>query len=464
MGMRGMWSVVVAASCAAAIAASPAVVAAAGAGAGAAAPTPPTATAWWTAEMEALSLAWGRPVEQREVGLSAHAREEAARLRNLAFPAEDRSDFVGRPRLTLARFLPEIFEGDPWRSAWPATESDGTHERIHFVNRNGAKLTGDLWGPPATTCAPTARCAGILVVEGGAGASARAYWWAAQTLAMAGYVVLTFDVQGQGESETFGHDASGRIACMPPTAVPDDPAVLRELGSCGGVPSEQPASFTLAAEDAYDWFVSAANPWAGRIDTATIGAAGHSWGATAVTTLQDRRSIGAIVAWDWLSACPVDVAEHGVECPAPESHWIPARAPALDIEGDFLYWPLPRPPGTARDGRLEGFGHWSRAGVDVMTLVLRGGTHYDYASVPLPLPALRDGQALAARFTRLWFDKYLRRDPSAAAALTAPAFRMQRWDPVGRTSTVDIDLSTVLSTALDSASRIDGVPKTAARH
>lgn len=407
-------------------------------------------------EFDALALAWGRPAEQRRSPLATLAREESYRLANVVFPAEDRSDFAGRPRLTLARFLPLVFEGDPWRATWPASPSEGTHERVHFVNRNGAKLTGDLWGPPVARCGPSARCAGILVVEGGSGAAARTYWWAAQTLAAAGYVVLTFDVQGHGESETFGHDASGRIACMPPTGAAADPAVLRELGTCGGIPSEQPASFTLAAEDAYDWFASAANPWADRVDVARVGAAGHSWGATAVSTLQARRPVGAVVAWDWLSACPDDVADHGVACPEPESQWLPARAPALDIEGDYLYWPLPRPPGAARDGRLEAFRHWSRAGVDAMTLVLRGGTHYDYTSVPLPLPALSDGQALAARFTVLWFDKYLRGDPSAGAALVERSFRMQRWDPVGRLSDVDVDLSDALSAAFDSAARIDG--------
>ena len=30
------------------------------------------------------------------------------------------------------------------------------------------------------------------------------YWYAAQTLAKDGYVVLTFDPQGQGQSDTFG--------------------------------------------------------------------------------------------------------------------------------------------------------------------------------------------------------------------------------------------------------------------
>lgn len=399
---------------------------------------------------EAITLAWGRPAEQRNSGVLDQARAEAARLRYEVFPLEDRGEFAGRPRLTLARFLPEIFGGDPWRAGWPSTPEQGTHRRVHFLNRHGAKLTGDLWGPATTACTPVAPCPGVIVVEGGSGASARMYWWAAQTLAEAGYVVLTFDVQGQGESETFGHDASGRLACRPPSGGPADPAVMRESGPCGGLPSEQAANFTWAAEEAYDWFVSGANPWGDRMDSTRIGAAGHSWGATAVSTLQARRPVAAVVGWDWLTACPVDVLDHGKACPAPAGELIPARAAALDIEGDFLYWP--ERGGVAEpDERLEAFRHWSAAGVDAMTVVLRGGTHFDFTSIPLGVPASRDGQAVAAHLTRVWFDRYLRDDPGAAADLVAPRFTLRRWDPVGNVSIVEVDRAGILSRLYRSA-------------
>lgn len=399
---------------------------------------------------EAVELAWGRAAEQRHNGVLGQARAEADRLRYEVFPLEDRVEFAGRPRLTLARFLPEIFEGDPWRSGWPSTPDEGTHERTHFLNRHGAKLTADLWGPPMRQCTGPLSCPGVIIVEGGAGASARMYWWAAQALAAAGYVVLTFDVQGQGESETFGHDGSGRIACRHPSGGSTDFEVMRETGPCGGLPSEQPANFTWAAEEAYDWFVSDANPWRERLDPSRIGAAGHSWGATAVSTLQARRPVAAVVGWDWLTVCPVDVPDHGMACPAPAAEWIPPKAPALDIEGDFLYWPLP-PTGTAAGERLEAFGHWSAAGVDAMTVVLRGGTHYDFTSMPVGLPASRDGQAITARLTRLWFDRYLRGDVAAAGALVAPRLAVQRWDPVGNVTTIELDRTAILSRLYASA-------------
>jgi len=414
--------------------------------AGAATPSP-------GAEAAALDAAWARPREQSQSGVYGAAVAEAWHLLHDVYPLEDRIEFAGRPRLTLARLMPQIFLGDPWRDRW-----DGTRQRVHFTNRHGALLTGDLWGPPDGTasCRPEARCPGVVVVEGGSGASARQYWWAAQALARAGYVVLTFDVQGQGESETFGHDSSGRIACTAPSGGPDDPPVLRESGPCGGIPSEQAANFTWAAMEAYDWFTSDANPWAGRLDSSRIGAAGHSWGATAVSYLQSVRPVRAVVAWDWLSMCPHDPDDHAETCPDPPAEWFRALAPALDLQGDYLYWPWPRLPPPPPGERLAAFGHWVHSGVDAATLVIRGGTHFDFESAPVGLPASRDGQALAAFLTVAFMDRYVRDDPSGTQRLLARRWTVDRYDPMGRPASVEVAADSALSEVVDSAVSLDG--------
>ena len=64
------------------------------------------------------------------------------------------------------------------------------------------------------------------------------YWWAAKALAERGYVVLTFDVQGQGQSETFGHEPG----LFSPTTE--------------GVPSQQAANFHDGTIDALRFFLS----------------------------------------------------------------------------------------------------------------------------------------------------------------------------------------------------------------
>ena len=54
---------------------------------------------------------------------------------------------------------------------------------------------------------------GIVIVNGSVQADEQMYWYAAQALAKAGYVVLTFDPQGQGQSDTLGAGADARRAC-----------------------------------------------------------------------------------------------------------------------------------------------------------------------------------------------------------------------------------------------------------
>jgi len=71
---------------------------------------------------------------------------------------------------------------------------------VLFTARDGATLSGHVW---ATVAGP-ARRPGIVITNGSVQADEQMYWYAAQTLAKEGYVVLTFDPQGQGQSDTFG--------------------------------------------------------------------------------------------------------------------------------------------------------------------------------------------------------------------------------------------------------------------
>ncbi|HKN94436.1 MAG TPA: hypothetical protein VJU60_08900, partial [Thermoleophilaceae bacterium] len=64
---------------------------------------------------------------------------------------------------------------------------------VLFTARNGATLSGHVW---ATKSGPAQR-PGIVITNGSVQANEQLYWYAAQTLAKAGYVVLTFDPQGQ---------------------------------------------------------------------------------------------------------------------------------------------------------------------------------------------------------------------------------------------------------------------------
>jgi len=71
---------------------------------------------------------------------------------------------------------------------------------VLFTARDGATISGHVW---ATVAGPAKR-PGIVITNGSVQADEQMYWYAAHTLAKAGYVVLTFDPQGQGQSDTLG--------------------------------------------------------------------------------------------------------------------------------------------------------------------------------------------------------------------------------------------------------------------
>jgi hypothetical protein len=104
---------------------------------------------------------------------------------------------------------------------------------VHFPSRTGAKLDGRVFwdGEPGPHPAITITSGSIQGPQSG-------YWWAAKLLAANGYVVLTWDTQGQGESETFGH--------APGDAVP----------TADGVPSQQAPNFVDSTVDAIAFLLS----------------------------------------------------------------------------------------------------------------------------------------------------------------------------------------------------------------
>ncbi|HLY48728.1 MAG TPA: hypothetical protein VKR21_05975, partial [Solirubrobacteraceae bacterium] len=71
---------------------------------------------------------------------------------------------------------------------------------VLWTARDGATISGHVW---ATKAGPAKRPA-IVLTEGSVQADETLYWYAAQALAKDGYVVLTWDAQGQGRSDTYG--------------------------------------------------------------------------------------------------------------------------------------------------------------------------------------------------------------------------------------------------------------------
>src|SRR4051795_7908158 len=122
--------------------------------------------------------------------------------------------------------------GDVRLYDWEA-RGHGLSRPVLFTARNGAVLSGRVW---ATRSGPKQR-PGVVITNGSIQAPEQLYWWAATNLAKRGYVVLTFDPQGQGRSDVYGEGVD-----------------VNE-----GVPAQQGRPFYDNTEDALDFFFSRPN-------------------------------------------------------------------------------------------------------------------------------------------------------------------------------------------------------------
>ena len=225
-------------------------------------------------------------------------------LANLGTQLADASR--GRLYGGLGQLLPGGAVGDP-------TEF---HElepvEVHFLSRTGAKLDGRVFWDGRDAPHPM-----ITITSGSIQGPQSGYWWAAKLLAANGYVVFTWDTQGQGESETFGHAPGDPV----PTAdgVPSQDAAnfvdstvdaIRFLRSTPAAPyrpdpwtAQQTAAARTATEasgEAIDWH----NPLHGITDRTILGLAGHSLGASAVSIV--AQCSDQSTRWREVDVCPDD--------------------------------------------------------------------------------------------------------------------------------------------------------------
>jgi dienelactone hydrolase len=331
----------------------------------------------------------------------------------------------GRVYATLGQLLPGGAVGDPHHFY------DRTPTPVAFLSRTGAKLVGRLWSDGRPGPHPA-----VVITPGSIQGTQHMYWWAARTLATAGYLVLTFDVQGQSESETFGHapgdplpTGSGFPFQQEANFVDGTVDALRFLYATAAepyVPGGWTAAQVAAAQAAGDGSLSWVNPLAGVLDRTRLALAGHSLGARAVSVVQQCAASGtlwrtlplctgrafpikAVVGWDGLSASGV----------------VPL-VPGMDQTGDG-YFLTPQPTASAPDpaANLGAFRHWRAAGREAYALTVRGGTHLEWVDVPYILPSTTYGVRLADHYTLAWIERYTaptvaRRAAAADALVAAP--------------------------------------------
>src|SRR5436305_4378930 len=245
---------------------------------------------------------------------------------------------------------------DDWASA-----GHGLVRPVLFTARNGATLSGHVW---ATVAGPAKRPA-IVITNGSVQADEQMYWFAAQTLAKAGYVVLTFDPQGQGQSDTFGQapDAGEGVPAQTDgrpfydgtedainflLSAPQHP--YEPVPSCNTGTSHAAKQNSRVARGLDAGF----DPFWQLIDRSEIGLAGHSYGAAGVSYIaQWDPRVKAVVAWDNLGgpgpkAAPVPgtsggsgLGEQGCPATSAAQRVVPITKPGLGICADYGLPPTP---------------------------------------------------------------------------------------------------------------------------
>ncbi|GAA4107447.1 hypothetical protein GCM10022215_00310 [Nocardioides fonticola] len=397
-----------------------------------------------------------------------------------------------RLALTPALAVPGWNVGNPLRAGWDGTR--GRTRTVAFTNRFGAKLAGTLYAPlpdavdPYTGRRLRAPYPAVVITPGSVGGSQGMYQWLAEDLAERGHLVLLYDVQGEGISETLPH-TSGEVFpfCNPFGGTEGDADLgTRQVLPCPGVPFQQLSNFTTGTVDALDFLTSTPsrpypnpgaagttvddhNPWWRLWDrsplphptapgrTARIAVVGHSMGALAISRVQgyDDR-IATVVALDKLGT--VD----GVPVPTVTGRVVP-KVPALAIQSEYgftvtpavlsggnSFIPEPSPNGPDPDReKATGFDRWQRAGIDSLVYVPRASTHLEYTDIPLVLPASRYGQAITSALTQRWLAHYL--DGGPLAPLLRPRLRYLEPTGGGTWTPITLDRQALASTRFCSA-------------
>jgi dienelactone hydrolase len=393
---------------------------------------------------------------------------------NPAYLAQIAQQAANPTRLALdpGNVFPGWNQGSAYRASWPGKR--GVEIPIAFTNRYGALLRGHVWAPlrgardPYTGAPLPGPYPAVVITTGSIQGSEIMYAWLAEDLAERGYVVITYDVQGQGTSETLPHQGP---AADFPYCDPSSTPAPGEMSGCPGVPFQQTANFVYGTEDATTFMLSTPkspyvnraagmtkvnpyNPLWASIDhrpdsrsltpgrTTRVAIIGHSLGAGAVSFVQavDPRA-ETVVAFDKLGSA--ETFSGTTATPA---------IPALAVQSEYgfnvvPYWMMggssfsgqPRPPNQAPDPTREaktGFDGWMKAGVDSMLIVPRASTHLEYTDINYALPASRYGQDFTSVYVQAWLDKYLKHDPSADGRLLATSWSylepsgQGRWSPV----------------------------------
>ena len=331
------------------------------------------------------------------------------------------------------------------------TSGYGIVRSVLFTARNGATISAHVW---ATVAGPAKR-PGVVITNGSVQADEQMYWYAAQTLAKEGYVVLTFDPQGQGQSDTFG-EGGDRNEGVPAQSdgrpfydgtedaidfflsTPSHP--YEPVNSCSTGTSHAAKQNQRVSEG----FDAAYNPFWQLLDPSELGLAGHSYGAAGVSYIaQWDPRVKAVVAWDNLggpgpadaqvpgatpaqggSSSSMTIGEQGCPADPADRTTVPITKPGLGISADYGLPPTPNSSLPDPKAKSTWSLNYSKAGVDSGEIIIRGGSHLDFSFIPnQAFGASYYGPDLIDWYTTAWFDKYLEHSAEGDQMLLSDRWR-----------------------------------------
>ena len=385
----------------------------------------PTNPAWF--QRDALNQYCATLRLRDQVSSPAYAYENSSQGDELWLDqlGQQISDGPGHIHGGITTLVPGSQAADAFRtvSQWEH-RTGGTVRPVSFTSSDGAVLRGNVWMPPrGTPTLPDGKYPGVVITDGSVQAYQNLYYWAAEGLAQYGYEVMTYDVQGEGDSDLLpsGCPTPPALPTVPTPALPSPPNLP---SPCQGVPYQQNYNFYQGAEDSLNFFLSTPsspyggsfNPGYASLDPDDVGIAGHSLGAEAVSWVgQCDKRVKTIVAWDDL--VPVTMSQCASNVTIPQSDRASAvHAPALATTNDYEFniqpqATVPDPNGSSNGGGLDGTaGYLSlvKQGIDSQIVSIRNGTHLTYSYIPYVLPANEIGERVAFDYTLAWLDEYLR--------------------------------------------------------
>lgn len=337
--------------------------------------------------------------------------------------------------------------GDPFRypgfdgpDGKPFYEEEAEVIPVLYYDQGCARISGRVWAPRNGLNGLPA----VVIENGSVQAPEPLYWWAAQLLVRAGYVVMTFDPRGQGRSDQQTPDGEQGSNFNPE---------VFWLGLVNAIDffrsnSVHPYPHNETCAGTYPTEVTPFNPVVGRVDPERLGIAGHSLGARGVSIVQGYGAVGAepwpgkldsanpvkvAVAWDGIS---VDGGAGGAAGPLallPEPIFAPLaglvggsgvatvpRVPIMGQNGEYGLTPAPFLQPPEPDSLKGGFTAWREAAIPVFEFTIQGSTHYEWSLLPtFPAtswcPSTEGGHCsggwgnpMAQYYTLAWFDRWLK--------------------------------------------------------